>query len=417
MGLVQWLYEVGYIIYMWIDGIDMVFEVVMVVCDVIKKCFGEEYLLKLLCMYKNKVKNVQEVYECICLIDMMLLFDKLLVIDKDQKVLYDLIWKCIIVSQMELVCMECIMVEIVSVDGDVGLCVNGQVMQFDGFLKVYDQGCDDEEDEDGCCLFLIEQGEVVFKCGVIFEQYFMQVLSCYIEVMLVKCMEELGIGCFLIYVSIVMIIQDCDYVCKEQLCLILEDKGWLVMIFLLKYFLCYVSYDFILSFEGELDDIFLGEWVYCEVLCWFWKDFIVVLEGISELCIIEVFEVIDEVLVLVFYLLCVDGSDFCECLLCYKGWLYLKIVCFGGVFVGCMNYFECCFICFLGNFDVEVVGDSVLGVDNGDEISLKNGCFGFYVQCGEVMVDVLKLLCVLVFKGWELVLVDLEKVLVLFVLL
>lgn len=58
MSVVQCLYEVGLIIYMCIDGIDMVFEVVMVVCDVIKEKFGEKYLLDLLCMYKNKVKNV-----------------------------------------------------------------------------------------------------------------------------------------------------------------------------------------------------------------------------------------------------------------------------------------------------------------------------------------------------------------------
>lgn len=128
---------------MWIDGIDMVFEVVMVICDIIKDCYGDDYILKLFWMYKNKVKNVQEVYECICLMDMNKDVSQIKVSEFDQCKFYDLIWKCIIVCQMEVVWLECIMVDIVFDDGQVELCVIGQVVMFDGFMKVYEEGCDD----------------------------------------------------------------------------------------------------------------------------------------------------------------------------------------------------------------------------------------------------------------------------------
>ncbi|MTH63082.1 type I DNA topoisomerase [Paracoccus shanxieyensis] len=416
MGSAQRLYEAGYITYMRTDGIDMAPEAVMAARDAIKKRFGEEYLPKSPRMYKNKAKNAQEAHECIRPTDMMLSPDKLSVTDKDQKALYDLIWKRTIASQMESARMERTTVEIASADGDVGLRANGQVMQFDGFLKVYDQGRDDEEDEDGRRLPLIEQGEAASKRGVTPEQHFTQAPPRYTEATLVKRMEELGIGRPSTYASIVTTIQDRDYVRKEQSRLIPEDKGRLVTIFLLKYFPRYVSYDFTSSLEGELDDISSGERAYREVLRRFWKDFTAALEGTSELRITEVLEAIDEALAPALYPPRADGSDPRECPLCHKGRLHLKTARSGGAFVGCTNYPECRFTRPLGNPDAEAVGDSVLGVDNGDEISLKNGRFGPYVQRGEATADVPKPPRASVPKGWELASVDLEKALALLAL-
>lgn len=416
MSAAQRLYEAGHITYMRTDGIDMAPEAVMAARDAIKKRFGEDYLPKSPRMYKNKAKNAQEAHECIRPTDMMLSPDKLPVADKDQKALYDLIWKRTIASQMESARMERTTVEIASADGQVGLRANGQVMLFDGFLRVYDQGRDDEDDEDGRRLPLIQEAEGADKRAVTPEQHFTQAPPRYTEATLVKRMEELGIGRPSTYASIVTTIQDRDYVRKEQNRLIPEDKGRLVTIFLLKYFPRYVSYDFTSSLEGELDDISSGERAYREVLRRFWRDFTAALEGTSELRITEVLEAIDEALAPALYPPRADGSDPRECPVCHKGRLHLKTARSGGAFIGCTNYPECRFTRPISSPDAEVVGDAVLGVDNGDEISLKNGRFGPYVQRGEATAEQPKPPRASIPKGWDLASVDLDRALALLAL-
>ncbi|MTH77682.1 type I DNA topoisomerase [Paracoccus aestuariivivens] len=416
MSAAQRLYEAGHITYMRTDGIDMAPEAVMSARDAIKKRFGEEYLPSSPRMYKNKAKNAQEAHECIRPTDMFMSPDKLPVSDKDQKALYDLIWKRTIASQMESARMERTTVEIASDDAQVGLRANGQVMMFDGFLKVYDQGRDDEEDEDSRRLPLVKEGEKADKRSVSPEQHFTQAPPRYTEATLVKRMEELGIGRPSTYASIVTTIQDRDYVRKEQNRLIPEDKGRLVTIFLLKYFPRYVSYDFTSSLEGELDDISSGERAYREVLRRFWKDFTAALEGTSELRIGEVLEAIDEALAPHLYPARADGTDPRECPLCHKGRLHLKTARSGGAFIGCTNYPECRFTRPISSPEGEVVGDAVLGTDNGDEISLKNGRFGPYVQRGEATAEVPKPPRASVPKGWDLASVDLERALALLAL-
>ncbi|WP_287884924.1 MULTISPECIES: type I DNA topoisomerase [Paracoccus] len=413
MSAAQRLYEAGHITYMRTDGIDMAPEAVMAARDAIKARFGAEYLPKSPRMYKNKAKNAQEAHECIRPTDMMLSPDRLPVSDKDQKALYDLIWKRTIASQMESARMERTTVEIGSADGQVGLRANGQVMLFDGFLRVYDQGRDDEEDEDSRRLPSIEEGERAEKRSVTPEQHFTQAPPRYTEATLVKRMEELGIGRPSTYASIVTTIQDRDYVRKEQNRLIPEDKGRLVTIFLLKYFPRYVSYDFTANLEGELDDISSGERAYREVLRRFWRDFTAALEGTSELRITEVLDAIDEALAPHLYPPRADGSDPRECPLCHKGRLHLKTARSGGAFIGCSNYPDCRFTRPISSPDAEVVGDAVLGVDNGDEISLKNGRFGPYVQRGEATAENPKPPRASIPKGWDLASVDLERALAL----
>ncbi|WP_347267443.1 type I DNA topoisomerase [Paracoccus sp. (in: a-proteobacteria)] len=416
MSAAQRLYEAGHITYMRTDGIDMAPEAVMAARDAIRARFGEQYLPKSPRMYKNKAKNAQEAHECIRPTDMMLSPDRLPVSDKDQKALYDLIWKRTIASQMESARMERTVVEIASGDGQVGLRANGQVMLFDGFLKVYDQGRDDDEDEDGRRLPPVQPGEAAAKRGVTPEQHFTQAPPRYTEATLVKRMEELGIGRPSTYASIVTTIQDRDYVRKEQGRLIPEDKGRLVTVFLQKYFPRYVSYDFTSSLEGELDDISSGERAYREVLRRFWKDFTLALEGTSELRIGEVLEAIDEALAPHLYPPRPDGSDPRECPLCHKGRLHLKTARSGGAFIGCANYPECRFTRPISGADAEAVGDAVLGEDAGCEISLKNGRFGPYVQRGEATVENPKPPRASIPKGWDPASVDLERALALLAL-
>ncbi|MFD1794451.1 type I DNA topoisomerase [Paracoccus aurantiacus] len=427
MSTAQRLYEAGLITYMRTDGIDMAPEAVMSARDAIKAKFGANYLPKSPRMYKNKAKNAQEAHECIRPTDMSLSPDKLRISEKDQRALYDLIWKRTIASQMEAARMERTTVEIGSQDGQVGLRATGQVMVFDGFLAVYDQGRDDDEDEDGNRLPVIREGEPAKKIaafaaedGVLVDdhrtaaarQHFTQPPPRYTEATLVKRMEELGIGRPSTYASIVTTIQDRDYVRKDKNRLIPEDKGRLVTAFLVKYFPRYVSYDFTANMETELDDISSGNRAYREVLRRFWRDFTEALSGTSDLRIGEVLEAIDDALAPHLYPPREDGGDPRECPLCHQGRLNLKTARSGGAFIGCSRYPECRFTRPLSAPDGdEAVGDRVLGDDDGQAISLKNGRFGPYVQRGEATDDIPKPPRASIPKGWDANSVDLEQAL------
>lgn len=447
MSAAQRLYEAGLITYMRTDGIDMAPEAVHAARDAIKAKFGDKYVPSSPRMYKNKAKNAQEAHECIRPTDMMLSPDKLKVSADDQRKLYDLIWKRTIASQMEAARMERTTVEIASPDNQVGLRATGQVILFDGFLRVYDQGRDDDDGEDSARLPAIQQGEAAKLVGKAFEaeftkardkddpvpaapagqraapglllndtaavaarQHFTQPPPRYTEATLVKRMEELGIGRPSTYASIVTTIQDREYVRKDKNRLIPEDKGRLVTIFLTKYFPRYVSYDFTADLENELDEISAGDLVWREVLGRFWKDFSKALEGTSELRITEVLDAIDETLAPHLYPPRADGGDPRECPVCGKGRLNLKTARSGGAFIGCSNYPECRYTRPISAPDgEEAVGDRVLGEDNGDPISLKTGRFGPYVQRGEATEDNPKPPRSSLPKGWNPASLDLEK--------
>lgn len=447
MSAAQRLYEAGLITYMRTDGIDMAPEAVMSARDAIRAKFGENYLPKSPRMYKNKARNAQEAHECIRPTDMMMSPDRLTVSAEDQRKLYDLIWKRTIASQMEAARLERTTVEIASPDNQVGLRATGQVMLFDGFLRVYDQGRDDDEGEDGARLPAITEGEAARLVGSAFaaeldkardkggetlsapagqkaapglltdenaavaaRQHFTQPPPRYTEATLVKRMEELGIGRPSTYASIVTTIQDRNYVRKDKNRLIPEDKGRLVTIFLLKYFPRYVSYDFTADLENELDEISAGERAWRDVLARFWKDFSKAIEGTSDLRISEVLSEIDDALAPHLYPPRADGGDPRACPLCGAGRLSLKTARSGGAFIGCTNYPECRYTRPLSAPDEDApVGDRLLGEYQGDPIMLRTGRFGPYVQRGEATESNPKPARASVPKGWDAASLDLDR--------
>jgi DNA topoisomerase I len=386
MSTAQRLYEAGHITYMRTDGIDMAPEAVMAARDEIKRRYGADYVPKSPRMYKNKAKNAQEAHECIRPTDMSADPEKLRLTEADQRKLYDLIWKRTIACQMEQARLERTTVEIGSKDGQVGLRATGQVVLFDGFLKVYEEGRDDVEGDDDRRLPQMSQGEALEKRAVTPEQHFTQPPPRYTEATLVKRMEELGIGRPSTYASIVTTIQDRGYVRKDKNRLIPEDKGRLVTIFLVNYFRKYLEYDFTAALEEQLDDISAGERDYKEVLDRFWRDFSAHLDETADLRITEVLEKIDEILAPHLYPPREDGSDPRVCPGCGKGRLNLKTARSGGAFIGCSNYPECRYTRPLGGDegDAALSGDGkLLGHDAGDPIYLRTGRFGPYVQRGE----------------------------------
>ena len=217
MSVAQRLYEAGHITYMRTDGIDMAPEAVMATREEIQKRYGNNYVPKSPRMYKNKAKNAQEAHECIRPTDISKDASNAKINDVDQKKLYDLIWKRTISCQMEAAKLERTTIDITSEDQQILLRANGQVVIFDGFLKVYEEGRDDNDSkEDGKSLPKLFQNEQLEKLGVNKDQHFTQPPPRYTEATLVKKMEELGIGRPSTYASIVTTIQEREYVRRKK---------------------------------------------------------------------------------------------------------------------------------------------------------------------------------------------------------
>ncbi|WP_170332737.1 type I DNA topoisomerase [Ruegeria arenilitoris] len=433
MQVAQRLYEAGYITYMRTDGIDMAPEAVAATRDAIADRYGDEYVPDSPRMYKNKAKNAQEAHECIRPTDMARDAKALKVTDEDQRKLYDLIWKRTIACQMAAARLERTTVEIGSADGQVGLRATGQVVLFDGFMRVYEEGRDDVSDDDEKRLPQIMQGDPApfaktslkdqfekaeDKAAILSDneavlalQHHTQPPPRYTEATLVKRMEELGIGRPSTYASVVTTIQDREYVRKDKNRLIPEEKGRIVTIFLLNFFRQYVGYEFTANLEEQLDDVSAGDRDYKDLLGKFWRDFSAAIGETSELRISEVLDKLDEVLAPQLYPPREDGSDPRICPKCGTGQLHLKTSRTGG-FVGCGNYPECTYTRPIAGEGAE--GDErLLGEDAGDEIWLKSGRFGPYVQRGEPTPENKKPPRASLPRGWSKDDMDMDKALTL----
>ena len=389
MSTAQRLYEAGFITYMRTDGIDMAPEAVHAVRDVIADRYGKQYVPKSPRMYKNKAKNAQEAHECIRPTELDQAPEHINISEPDQKKLYDLIWKRTIASQMEAARMERTTVEIESADGQIGLRANGQVVLFDGFMRVYEEGRDDTVvDDDDKRLPQITTNDELSKKSVIQEQHFTQPPPRYTEASLVKRMEELGIGRPSTYASVVTTIQDRDYVRKEKNRLIPEDKGRLVTVFLTSFFRRYVEYEFTANLETQLDDVSAGERKYRNVLSGFWKDFKISIDEAMDQSITEVLEKINEVLEPHLFPIEEAGINPRECKNCGNGRLSMRTARSGGAFIGCSNYPDCRFTRPFGPPGTEssAIGPDgkLLGHDGEDPISLRDGRYGPYVQRGNL---------------------------------
>ena len=410
MQAAQRLYEAGHITYMRTDGIDMAPEAVTSTREAIRERYGDKFLPASPRFYKNKAKNAQEAHECIRPTSISKDAKQLKLSDTDQFKLYDLIWKRTISCQMESAKLERTSVDLQSLDKEVTLRANGQVVLFDGFLKVYEESSDDaEQSEDESRLPQMSEGENIEKLSVDPEQHFTQPPPRYTEASLVKKMEDLGIGRPSTYANIVTTIQDREYVRKEKNRLFPEDKGRIVTIFLLNFFKRYIEFDFTAGLENQLDAVSAGKGNYKELLGKFWNDFSEAISETSELRITEVLDVLDDALAPQLYPPKEDGSDPRRCPKCGNGQLHLKSSRTGG-FVGCGNYPEC-------NFTRPISGETnesaerLLGEENGDEIFLKSGRYGPYIQRGEPSEENKKPQRASLPKGWSASDIELEKAL------
>ena len=392
MQVAQKLYESGLITYMRTDAVNLSEEAIAACREAIVKYFGEQYLPKTPKEYKTKSKNAQEAHEAIRPADVMNTPKKLEEkLDSDSYKLYELIWKRTVACQMEPAVLDKVVIDSLSTDKKILLRANGQVIAFDGFLKLYQEGKDDEEDEDNRVLPNVKEGEDVSKKAIKPEQHFTTPPPRFTEASLVKKLEELGIGRPSTYASIIAVLQERKYVKVEKLRFIPEDRGRIVTIFLENFFKKYVEYDFTAQMEEFLDDVSAGEMEWKKLLSGFWVKFFKNIQAVQPLQVSEVIDKIDEVLSYHLFPAKEDGSDPRECPECHKGHLSIKLGKFGA-FLGCSNYPECKYTKPLMDIKDEeeqsterapAPEDKLLGTHDGLNVYLKKGPYGFYIQLGE----------------------------------
>jgi DNA topoisomerase-1 len=394
MRIAQRLYEgidiggetTGLITYMRTDGVQIDPSAVTQARKVIGEDYGNAYVPDAPRQYQTKAKNAQEAHEAIRPTDLSRRpADMRRKLDSDQARLYELIWTRTIASQMESAELERTTVDIEAKAGSrvLELRASGQVIKFDGFLALYQEGRDDEEDEDSRRLPAMSEGEALKRQDLSVTQHFTEPPPRFSEASLVKRMEELGIGRPSTYASILQVLKDRGYVKLEKKRLHGEDKGRVVVAFLENFFRRYVEYDFTADLEEQLDRISNNEISWQQVLKDFWRDFIGAVDDIKDLRVAEVLDALDEMLGPHIYPPRADGGDPRQCPTCGTGRLNLKAGKFGA-FVGCSNYPECRYTRPLAA-DSEASADRVLGKDpeTDRDVTVKAGRFGPYIQLGE----------------------------------
>jgi len=394
MRIAQRLYEgidiggetTGLITYMRTDGVSIAPEAIPAVRKVIGEDYGANYVPHVARQYTSKAKNAQEAHEAIRPTDVSRRPVKLKArLDNDQYRLYELIWMRTVASQMESAELERTTVDITAKAGSrtLELRASGQVVKFDGFLAVYQEGRDDDpEDEESRRLPAMGEGEALKRESLAVTQHFTEPPPRFSEASLVKRMEELGIGRPSTYASILQVLKDRGYVKLEKKRLSAEDKGRVVVAFLEKYFSRYVEFDFTADLEEKLDKISNNEVAWKAVLKDFWRDFIGSVNDIKDVRVSEVLDVLDAMLGEHIYEPRADGGDPRQCPSCGTGKLNLKAGKFGA-FVGCSNYPECRYTRPLASSSAS--SDRVLGKDPKTDldVAVKAGRFGPYIQLGE----------------------------------
>src|SRR5689334_5766657 len=406
MRIAQRLYEgvdiggetVGLITYMRTDGVQLAPEAVGQTRRLIETKYGQSYVPAQPRVYTSKAKNAQEAHEAIRPTDLFRTpQDVAQYLDKDQRGLYELIWKRTVASQMESAVLDQVTVDIASADKTVQLRATGSVVKFNGFLTLYDEGKDenasDADEEGNAILPDVAQDEGLERRDVIPEQHFTEPPPRYSEASLVKKLEELGIGRPSTYASIIEVLQRRSYVKLDRKRFVPEDRGRIVTAFLQTYFPRYVEYNFTAHLEDELDEISDSKIDWRQVLREFWKAFSAAVGETKELRVKEVLDKLDEELGPHFFPANDNGGKSPrDCPSCANGRLGLKLGKFGA-FIGCSNYPDCRFTRKLGIVDPEadaasganLDGPKVLGTDpaTGKVVTLRNGPYGLYVQLGE----------------------------------
>ena len=308
MTLAQRLYEAGYITYMRTDSVNLSKDAQKNIASQINSSYGKEYLQPRI--FKTKNKGAQEAHEAIRPSD----FSKAqLNIDHDQARLYELIWRRTVASQMSDSQLERTQVSIEADTHEDRFTGKGEVITFDGFLKLYMEGVDDDDDEINGMLPKVSVGETLGLKKMISTQRFTRPPYRYSEASLVKKMEELGIGRPSTYAPTISTIQNRKYIDKgssdglsrsyEQFTLeentikkialtemvgadkgklVPTDIGLIVNDFLVENFKDILDFNFTAQVEQNFDDIANGSKDWTEMIKGFYSKFHTTVEFVKE---------------------------------------------------------------------------------------------------------------------------------------
>ena len=211
MSTAQKLYEAGLITYMRTDSVTISEEAKTSILSKIESKYGDSYVN--LRNYKNKNKSAQEAHEAVRPTDISV---EDISSDYDQQRLYQLIWRRTISSQMSDAQIERSVVNIDSNSFDQIFIARGEVIKFDGFLRVYNEGTDDEVQEEKGILPQLNVNENLDLVNIMSRESFSRPPSRYTEASLVKKLEELGIGRPATYATTISTIQNRGYVSKGE---------------------------------------------------------------------------------------------------------------------------------------------------------------------------------------------------------
>ena len=308
MNVAQRLYEAGYITYMRTDSVNLSDEAVGNINTQILSVYGEEYVQNRNFITKNK--GAQEAHEAIRPTNFL---NKNINVDHDQARLYELIWRRTLASQMKDAVLERTQISIQADKHQNYFKAKGEVVTFDGFLKIYMEGTDDEVDEDNTILPKVDTGDRVLLNQMIATERFSRPPFRFSEASLVKKMEELGIGRPSTYAPTISTIQNRKYVEKgnsdgesrfyDQL--ILKDQeikierrsemvgadkgkltptdiGMIVNDFLVENFKTILDLNFTAQVEQNFDDIANGSKDWTEMLKGFYEKFHNTVEYVKE---------------------------------------------------------------------------------------------------------------------------------------
>ncbi len=308
MTVAQRLYESGFITYMRTDSVNLSAEALNTAKMAIVQLFGESYSQTR--NFATKSKGAQEAHEAIRPTDMS---RPTIAAEPDQNKLYELIWKRTLASQMADAQLERTTVKIAADKHDEQFVATGEMIQFDGFLKVYLESSDDEDEEQEGMLPNLKKGEPLTDRNITATQRFSRPQPRYTEASLVKKLEELGIGRPSTYAPTISTIQNRGYVERsalegevryyEQLILqkgiikaqtlsekvgadkgklIPTDIGSVVNDFLVSHFETVMNYNFTAQVENSFDQIAEGAENWTEMLADFYSRFHPIVENVEK---------------------------------------------------------------------------------------------------------------------------------------
>ena len=299
MMVAQKLYEAGKITYMRTDSVNLSNDALDAAEKAISSIYGDEYAKRR--AYTGKSKGAQEAHEAI---RPSYMEQKTVDGDSSHQRLYDLIWKRTISSQMADAQFDRTTVKIKISNTSEQFVAKGEVITFEGFMKVYLEGKDDDNEEQKGMLPKLSVGEALGLSEAIASEQFSRPPARYAEASLVKKMEELGIGRPSTYAATITTIQKRGYIEKEsrdgidRISQMIElkdgnlkafektsitgaenkklfptDVGIVVTDFLVEHFSDVMEYTFTASVETEFDEIAEGKKVWNEMIASFYGGF------------------------------------------------------------------------------------------------------------------------------------------------